>query len=308
MDPKGKIYTILEAADQVVSGASISAELGTSRVSVWKHIKAMVESGIPIVSSPNGYRLSPDPDSLAPWGFGKRRERVHHFPEISSTMDGARELARRGCPDNTVVVAQRQTFGRGRMKRAWRSADGGLYFTVVVRPHIPLMLAGLVNLAAAVDMAGVLAEQYGLDVGLKWPNDILAGEQKLCGILSQMEAEGDQVDYLNIGLGLNVNNAPEKGEPPIASLKTLLGRTVPRREILVGFLDRFEKRMARFDPRSVVEAWRARNVTIGRPVRVQTTNDVHEGMAVDIDPQGGLILRRADGTLVTVIHGDCFHR
>jgi BirA family biotin operon repressor/biotin-[acetyl-CoA-carboxylase] ligase len=308
MDPKQTIYTILNQADGVVSGETLSAELGVSRVSIWKHIQGLVKSGVSIVSSPKGYRLTRDSDCLVPWAFDTWQDRIHFFQETGSTMDEAMSMAREGCTDFTVVVAQRQTRGRGRMQRTWLSADGGLYFTVVVRPDIPMMLAGLVNLAAAVDMANLLRSLYQVDARLKWPNDILVDNQKLCGLLSQMEAEGDQVAHMNIGIGLNVNNAPQTETPIATSLKALLGRPVPRREILVAFLTVFEKRMLTFDPHAVIEAWRLNNVTLGRQVCVNTVKEMVDGTAVDVDSRGGLILQLADGTRRTVMHGDCFHR
>ncbi len=308
MGSKQKIFKILKQADGVISGETLSAELGISRVSIWKHIKRLVQSGIPIVSSPKGYRMTHDPDSLFPWAFDAWQDRIHYFQETASTMDEAMVLARKGCPDFSVVVAQHQTRGRGRMKRNWLSADGGLYFTVVLRPDIPMMLVGLVNLAAAIDMANTLRSLYQVGAHVKWPNDILVNKHKICGILSQMETEGDQVAHMNIGIGLNVNNAPETEEPIAISLKTLLGRSVPRREVLVAFLDVFKKRILTFDPSAVIEEWKSHNVTIGRKVRVCTVKDRVEGIAVDVDAHGGLILRLADGTRKTVMHGDCFHQ
>jgi BirA family transcriptional regulator, biotin operon repressor / biotin---[acetyl-CoA-carboxylase] ligase len=307
MDSKQKIFSILNRSDGVISGEALSAELGVSRVSIWKHIQGLVQSGVSIVSSPKGYRMASDPDSLVPWAFDAWQDRIHYFQETGSTMDEAVALAREGCPDHTVVVAERQTHGRGRMQRPWLSFDGGLYFTVVVRPGIPVVQAGLVNLAAAIDMAGLLRSQYQVNACLKWPNDILANEKKICGVLSQMDAEGDMVGHMNIGIGLNVNNAPEPEVPTATSLKVLLGRPLPRREILVAFLDLFEKRILAFDPRAIIDEWKSNNLTIGRPVRIVTVRDVFKGTAVDVDAHGGLILRLADGTSQTVMHGDCFH-
>jgi len=306
MSQKEKIYNILKEADDVFSGEKISVLLGISRVSVWKHIKGMVHSGIPIVSSPQGYLLTPDSDSLHPWELGVWQDRVHYLQEVSSTMDEATDLARQECPDFTVVVADRQTQGRGRMRRVWFSGDGGLYFTVVVRPDIPVMLASLVNLAAAMEMAALL-RSYDIQASLKWPNDILIGKAKICGILSQMETEGDRISHLRIGVGLNVNNSPELEEPTAVSLKTLLGHSVSRREILVAFLNKFEKRLADFDPKSLIAEWRSNNTTIGRHVSISTLKKTVQGTAVDIDPHGGLILQMADGSRETAIHGDCFH-
>jgi BirA family biotin operon repressor/biotin-[acetyl-CoA-carboxylase] ligase len=309
MDSKAKIFKALNEADGILSGETICAELGISRVSVWKHIQAMVASGISIASSPKGYELAADPDSLVPWYFGERQERIHYFQGDPLHNGRGHRPGAAGLPRlHTVVVAQRQTRGRGRMKRTWVSADGGLYFTIVVRPTLAVMSASLVNLAAAIDMADLLRSAYSVDAVLKWPNDILAGQRKLCGILSQMEIEGGQVAYISIGIGLNVNNAPEKKEPAATSLRALLKRPLPRREILVEFLNRFEKRMTHFDADAVVAQWKANNATIGRPVRIETVDNTHTGTAVDIDPYGGLILRRADGTLQTITHGDCFYQ
>lgn len=308
MDPKQKILAILKQTDEAVSGAKISTALGTSRVSVWKHIQGLVQSGVPIVASPKGYRLTRDADSLWPWEFGGWQDRIHYFRKTTSTMDEAMTLARKGCSDFTVVVAERQTHGRGRMKRTWLSSDGGLYFSLVIRPDIPMLRAGLVNLAAAIDMAELMRSRYQLDARLKWPNDILVDRHKLCGILSQMEAEGDRVAYMNIGIGLNVNNSPQTEEPVAISVQALLGRQLPRREILATFLDTFKNRMSAFDPHAVIEQWKACNVTLGQQVRVFTIKEMVEGTAEDVDSHGGLILRLADGSRKTVVYGDCFHK
>jgi BirA family biotin operon repressor/biotin-[acetyl-CoA-carboxylase] ligase len=308
MNPKQTILEILNQSDRVVSGEILSARLGISRVSIWKHIQGLVQSGIPIVSSPRGYRLTRDPDHLQPWAFGERQKQIHYFEDTASTMDAAALLARDGCPEYTVVLAQRQTRGRGRLQRSWTSDEGGLYFTVVVRPDIPLMHTGLVNLAAAIDMAGLLRSRYRIDAGLKWPNDILVGGKKICGILSQMEAEGDQVAHVNIGLGLNVNNRPESDQPGAVSIQSLLGHAVPRREILTGFLDAFEARMHDFRAPLVVDQWRADNVTLGKSVRVSTVKETVDGTAVDVDANGGLVIALSDGSHRTVVHGDCFHQ
>lgn len=308
MDSKSKIISLLNTAGDVVSGEVLSERLGVSRVSVWKHIKALVRQGIPIVATPKGYRLEDDSDSLQPWTFARYQGRVHFFPETTSTMDTAMGLARQGCPDFTVVVAERQHAGRGRLQRTWLSGNGGLYFTVVVRPEIPLMQAGLVNLAVAVDLAELLCRDYGIEARVKWPNDILVGKRKICGVLSQMEGEGDRVAWINIGIGLNVNNTPELEEPIAVSLQALVGRSVPRRPILEAFLERFEQRLADFDPAAVIDQWRSNNATLGQQVRVCTVNTMVEGAAVDIDANGGLVVALADGTRQTLIHGDCFHR
>ena len=308
MSQKEKIYAILKQADDVISGEKISSMLGISRVSVWKHIKGMVQANIPIVASPQGYRLLPDPYSLLSWEFGGWQDRIHLFQELSSTMDEATSLARQGCPDFTTVVAERQTQGRGRMQRVWASDDGGLYFSVVVRPDLPIMLASLANLAAAVEMTNLLRSTHHVQATLKWPNDILVDGLKICGVLSQMDTDGDQIGNVRIGIGLNVNNDPKQEDYTAVSLKRLLGRQVSRRDILVDFLSRFEQRLLNFKPHTLIDEWKANNATIGRQVRISTLKKTVEGRAIDIDSHGGLILQKADGSCETALHGDCFHQ
>jgi BirA family transcriptional regulator, biotin operon repressor / biotin---[acetyl-CoA-carboxylase] ligase len=303
---KSQILTVLRASDGVVSGSSICARLGTSRVAVWKHIQKLQEMGYAIESGPKGYRLRSSPDSLQPWEFPGREERVVYLPEAPSTMDVAKDLARRGCPAFTVVVAGRQTRGRGRLRRVWDSESGGLYFTLVLRPRLPVLWSSRVNFLVALTLADVLREEYGVNAGLKWPNDVLVEGRKLSGLLSEMESEGDQVSFINVGIGLNVNNRPPAVEPPAVSLQELLGRAVPRRDILARFLDELERRMYAEPWDTVISGWKVRSVTLNRPVRIVTAREQISGTAVDVDENGALLLRLSDGTMTTVVYGDCF--
>ena len=303
---KSQILKLLRESGDVLSGNTLCARLGTSRVAVWKHIQKLQEMGYDIESSARGYRLRSSPDSLHPWEFPGREKRVTYLPETPSTMDLAKELARKGCPAFTTVVAGRQTQGRGRLRRAWSSEDGGLYFTVVLRPLLPVLWSSRVNFLASLTLATILREGYGVEAGLKWPNDMLVQGRKLGGLLAEMESEGGQVNFINIGIGLNVNNDPPAVEPPAVSLKALLGHAVPRREILARFLDELERRIAAEPWGTVIAEWKTRSVTLNRPVRIVTAKDDVSGFAVDVDENGALLLRQPDGSTRTVIHGDCF--
>ncbi len=307
MKTREKIFKLLSQSETVLSGERISRELGISRVSVWKHIKSMVSSGIPISASAKGYVLALDEDSLNPLGFGDRSEDIHYHPEITSTMDEAVALARDGCPEFTVVVAERQSKGRGRMARTWVSDEGGLYFTIVVRPELPVDLAHLVNLAAAVEIKDLLRSSYDIEAWLKWPNDILVEGKKICGCLSQMEIEGGLIGFLSIGIGLNVNNNPGGVEPAAVSMSQILGRHIPRKNLLARFIDRFEDRLSTIDPPALIREWKKQNNTIGREVAVVTSKKTYTGTAVDIDDRGGLVIEYDDTTRETVIYGDCFY-
>ena len=238
---KGRILNILRAESGIVSGETISSVLGISRVSIWKHIHKLLEAGYDIRSAPTGYQLVNSPDVLYPWEFPEREKNIHYYAEVSSTMDIARDLARKGCPSFTVVIGGSQTKGRGRLKRSWLSDEGGLYFTVVIRPDIPLIMCSRVNFMASVVLVKTLRDMFGIEAMVKWPNDILVGGRKISGMLSEMEAEADLVSFINIGIGINVNNDPFPEEPMSTSLKRLVGRDVPRKEILDRFLNLFEK-------------------------------------------------------------------
>ncbi len=304
---KAEIIAQLRCAD-VVSGERLSQALGVSRVAVWKHIRQMQELGYKIEAGSKGYRLRSAPDTPFPWVFGQHADQVHYYPEISSTMDVAMDLARQGCPAFTIVVADRQTKGRGRLQRTWQSMLGGLYFTMVLRPRMPLVLAPLINLAAAVDLAIILEALYGIQARLKWPNDVLVEDRKLAGILSQMAAETDRIDYVNLGIGVNVHNDTRQVQPPAVSVCQLTDRPVSRADILAHFWERFEQRLRAGRWTDVVPQWKAQAATLGRLVKVQTLYDVFEGRAVDVEENGGLILEKEDGRHLTVVYGDCFHQ
>lgn len=304
---KGRILNILRTQTEVVSGETLSAHLGISRVSVWKHIKKLLEIGYDIESTSKGYLFISAPDALYPWEFGDKEPNIHYFDEVDSTMDIARDLARNQCPHFTVVIAGRQKKGRGRLERTWLSSQGGLYFTVVVRPEIPPVLSSRINFAASMILAKTLRSLFKIRAMVKWPNDILVEDGKISGLLSEMEAEMDRVNFINIGLGINVNNDPTPQEPMATSLKKILGREVSRKDLLKAFLDDFEHALNDLDLETVVSDWKRYTETLNRHVRIVTTREVWEGLAVDVDDNGALILQLTDGSTKKIIYGDCFH-
>ena len=305
---KGQILKILRAERAAVSGEMLSSQLGVSRVSIWKHIKKLQEFGYDIEATSKGYRLISAPDVTYPWEFANRESKIHYFDQVTSTMDIARDLARKDCPHFTVVIAGRQKKGRGRLQRVWLSSEGGLYFTVVLRPQIPPVLSSRVNFAASLIMARTLRRMFKIDARVKWPNDILVDDRKLSGMLSEMEAEADMITFINIGMGINVNNDPTSSEPMAISIKEILGRDVPRKQILSEFLDEFENRLNNASLDNVISEWKRYTLTLNRRVRIVTNRDVSEGLAMDVDENGALVLKLADGSFKKVIYGDCFHK
>ena len=304
---KGRILNILKTETDIVSGEMLSARLGISRVSVWKHIKKLQKIGYNIEATPKGYVFISAPDALYPWEFGEKKHNIHYFDEVDSTMDIARELARKQCPHFSVVIAGHQKKGRGRLKRNWLSSEGGLYFTIVVRPKISPVLSLRVNFAASMTLARTLRNMFNINAMVKWPNDVLVDGKKISGILSEMEAEIDRVSFISIGIGINVNNDPTPYEPMATSLKKILGKEIPRIEVLKVFLHHFEDALNDEDFDHVVSEWKRYTETLNRHVRIVTTHEVSEGLAVDVDDNGALILKLEDGSVKKIIYGDCFH-
>lgn len=231
---------------------------------------------------------------------------LHYFKEVTSTMTIARKLAMEDCAAITVVLADTQTEGRGRMDRSWHSKAGGLYFTVMVPTQLPLQDCSLLNFLTSVVLTRVIKKLCNLSVAVKWPNDVFFGTRKLAGMLSELVTPEGQSNIVNIGVGLNVNNTPSQDEPIAISLKEILGKQVSRRKLLEAFMVDFEKKLGAFDPNAILSEWKTHTMTLNRQVRIETLHGTFHGLAIDIDANGALILKMKDGSLKTVSHGDCF--
>ncbi len=299
---------MLRQKQGVVSGETLSAHLGISRVSIWKHIKKLQELGYQFESTPRGYRLGGEPDIPYPWELPHLGDRIHYLEKAVSTMDTARDLARGGCPDFTVVVAGRQTGGRGRLQRFWDSQAGGLYFTLVIRPEIPPTWSYRYNFAASLVLARTIRKMLDIKVDVKWPNDLLVNEKKVSGMLSELEAEADRVAFISIGLGLNVNNTLADDVPNAVSLCQVAGKSISRKQLLGAFLDNYREYISSGNLEAVVAEWKKYTVTLNRAVAIETPGETIRGTAIDVDAGGGLIVRLESGEEKTVVYGDCFHR
>jgi BirA family transcriptional regulator, biotin operon repressor / biotin---[acetyl-CoA-carboxylase] ligase len=304
---KGQILKVLRENSDCLSGETLSEQLGISRVSVWKHIRSLKKDGYVIEASPRGYRLISSPDLLLPYEFPDLEQRIHYFPETSSTMDEARELAKKGAREGTIVIAEVQTHGRGRLSREWLSPKGGIYFTIVLRPRISPAYAPRINLMASVAVATTIRKLFGLKAGLKWPNDVLIEGRKVCGILAEMDAELDAVNFVNVGIGINANTTISQFEKTATSLKVMLGKKISRKELLSALLAEIERWQALLMEADLLEEWKNLSVTLNKDVRIISLNEEIIGQAIDIDVTGALILKSKDGSLRTVLVGDCIH-
>jgi len=306
---KDEILKILFLAKaETVSGVRLSELLNISRVAVWKHISALKESGFHIESRPRGYVLLNPDDLLLPFCFGPElKNRIFHFQELESTMDQAKLLAKGNAAHLSVVIAENQTLGRGRLHRKWFSSGGGLWIPLILKPQIPPVLSYIYNFAASLCLSRTLNRLFDLDVSVKWPNDLLLRGQKLAGLLSEMETKGDMVEFINIGIGLNVNNEPRLYEPKAVSIRDLLKKKVSRRLILETFLSDFETQIQTIDCKTIIHLWKQQTSTIGTRVRIETFGDIFEGLALDVDETGALMIQDQADTIKKIIYGDCFH-
>jgi len=306
-ETKRHILKTLRECGGYLSGETLSSQLGTSRVSIWKHIHSLKEDGYVIEASPRGYRLVSSPDLLLPYEFPGLEQRIHYFPEIGSTMDVARELAKKGVEEGTIVIAEAQTRGRGRLSREWLSPEGGIYFTLVLRPKISPAYAPRINLMASIAVAATSRRLFGLKAELKWPNDVLIKGRKVCGILAEMDAEMDVVNFVNVGIGINANTSIPKFEKTVTSLKDALGREISRKEFLNALLIEIERLQPLLMKAHLLEEWKKLSVTLNKDVRIAASGEVIIGRAIDIDATGALIIKEKNGSFKKAMAGDCIH-
>jgi BirA family biotin operon repressor/biotin-[acetyl-CoA-carboxylase] ligase len=239
--------------------------------------------------------------------------RVELHESLGSTQERARELAREGAPHGTLVVSKLQTGGRGRLGRRWGSPAGGLWMSLVLRPGISTEVAARTTQAAAVGVAKAL-RGLGVEARIKWPNDLLVDGRKVCGILAESSVEsvpvaakkvepgeGLPVDFIVLGVGLNANLDPEDlGVPDreVATLRSELGRDLDLLELLASLLSHLEAELGRIeDFGAILDDWRALNCTLGEQVRVRKLGEALEGIALDLGPEGGLLLETRDGII-----------
>jgi len=312
------VTLLAENATIVISGARIARELGVSRTSVWRWVTRLRELGVKVKGRPaTGYFLESIADILTPELLRKRLKgslfgkHISHFFRTDSTNRVALELGHAGEPEGAVVVAEEQTAGRGRAGRAWHSERGtGLYVTLLLRPRLAPVQAPLLTMMAGISAQSAVAAVTGLNVDLKWPNDLLLAGKKIGGILTEMHAEPTLVKFIIVGIGLNVNQ--EKFPADLASQATSLraetGKWHSRMELLARLLREFENdynRLLREGSASVVRRFEeVSTYAKGKKVSVVTANETFSGITAGLTPEGLLRVTRESGETVTVIAGD----
>ncbi len=297
-----------------VSGEEMASRKGISRAAVWKQIKNLKAKGYEIeASTKKGYRLARMPDlldaDLIQYGLKTKwlGKDLRCHREVSSTNEVARSMAR-DCQSGTVILAEVQTQGRGRLCRPWASPPGGIWMSLVLKPQMPLAQVFRLNMVVSVAVSRSIQALYGLNADIKWPNDLLINERKICGILMEVSAEVDRLEYVVVGLGINAN-VDVSGFPAewnSTSLSQELGREVSRVELIQMILQEMEEAYEKMGSQEIYEEWRRRSTTLGRQVRITSLEGDLTGEAVDLGQDGALLLKAKDG-LKRMLAGDCVH-
>ena len=319
-----KVLEILEKSETPVHASEISKALSISGSAVWKHINELRAIGYDItVSDDEGYLLNKSLMDLRPHAVYKHLKtkvigrRMRYFESIPSTIWFGKDLAEQGGIDELhglVIIAEEQTGGVGRMGRAWVSPSGGIWITIVLRPKVTIDHLFMLTLAGSVSVARVLRKMFDIGALIKWPNDIIIGDKKVAGILLELGAEGNQVKYCLVGMGIDANisieNLNESIRHMITSISHEVEHEIDRAVLLAAILKEFEVRydmIAQGEYDAVIREWKNFSSTIGRRVRINTLRNSFEGEAIDIDPTGALVVRKDNGKIEKVIAGDCVH-
>jgi BirA family biotin operon repressor/biotin-[acetyl-CoA-carboxylase] ligase len=301
----------------VISGAKIAREIGVTRLTVWRWIEKLRALGVRVKGHPRtGYQIEEVPDILTPTLLHRRRhpgslgKRLYHFFKIDSTNSVAMALGEHGESHGTVVIAEEQTAGRGRAGHTWHSEKtNGIYMTVLLRPTISPQQAPLITLLAGLAVRDAIQEQTGLTPDLRWPNDLLFGRKKFCGILTEMNAEQDQIHFVAVGIGINVNHdhIPKELCKIATSLRIETKRAQSRIEIvarLLWHLDSYYNRFVTEGPEAIVTRFsEVSSFARGKRVRIETATETYTGTTAGLEPSGLLRVKREDGRTLPVIAG-----
>jgi len=297
-----------------ISGQQIAEELTISRTAVWKHIQQLRKKGYQITAKPNlGYHLEETPQMLTIEEIKHDLDttfigqQIRHIDSVSSTNDYAKDLAKKGEPEGSIIIANEQKQGRGRKQRFWASPKGGLWFSIILRPHLLPSDAMQITMCAACAMIESIHHNTNLHPSIKWPNDVLINNKKLCGILTEISVEQDGINYLLVGIGLNVNNKlPEELTDISTSLQKEANQLVNMTAILKNFLTSFERlylAVKKGNISLIQKTWMDYSSTIGSNVKIITEKEIVKGTAIDLGSHGELIVRTDQGKK-TIITGD----
>ena len=315
---KAEVLRLLRESTEYISGQELCEKFSVSRTAVWKIMKQLKEEGYEIEAVQNrGYRLLAVPDILSKSEIESRLDggwigkQVYFAEEVDSTNTWGKRLAEEGAPHGTLVVADEQTQGRGRRGRSWQSPKGtNISMTLILRPDLEPARASMLTIVMGLSVAQGLKELLKLPVQIKWPNDAVLNGHKLCGILTEMSAQIDYINYVVVGTGINVNlpEVPEELKDIATSLLIETGHRVNRAEVigavLRAFARNYESFLAAGDLTGLLNAYNEILANRDRQVRVLDPKEPYEGVALGINARGELLVKKADGSISEVYAGE----
>ncbi|NME82425.1 biotin--[acetyl-CoA-carboxylase] ligase [Clostridium sp. SM-530-WT-3G] len=313
-----RIINILKTSNNYVSGEHLSNELNVSRTSVWKYIKKLKSKGYKIEGISNkGYKLIQSPDKLTEVELQpllkthKIGRTIYHFDNIDSTNIKAKELAKSSVPDGSIIIAEEQTLGSGRFNRKWFSPNGGIWFSLLLKPSVPPSDAPKITQIAGAAVYKTL-ESLNIPSTIKWPNDILINNKKVCGILAEMKCDMEAVHYLILGIGINVNLDKSDFDDSIketaTSLKIEYNKQFSKKHLLADFLFNFENLyndfLNKLDLSKTVEICRQHSNIWNKKAKLITYNKEEIVTCISLSDTGDLIVRDENGIEKAVLSGE----
>lgn len=308
---RAETLRLLRESGENVSGQDLCEHFGISRTAVWKIMNQLKEEGYEIEAVQNkGYRLLNEPDLMTKDELESRThtkyvgQTVYYSHEVDSTNTWAKRLAEEGAPNGTLTTAETQTAGKGRRGRVWKSPEGtSVSMSLLLYPDLEPAKAPMLTIVMGLAVVQGVQRALGVDTRIKWPNDAVLNGKKLCGILTEMSAQIDYINYVVIGTGINVNQTefPEEIAEIATSLAIEMGHPVNRAKIVAAVLEAFEENYEKFleagDLSALQEAYEAVLANKDQPVRVLDPKEPFEGVALGITSTGELRVRKEDGTM-----------
>lgn len=301
----------------VISGANIAKEIGVKRQTVWRWIETLRESGVKVKGHPrSGYHIERAPDILAPQLLSRSlrgtpfAKRILHFFETESTNDVAMRLGEAGEPHGAVVIAEEQSAGRGRAGHRWISEkSAGIYVTILLRPSISPVQSPALTLVAGLAARDAIAEETGLSPDIRWPNDVMLNGKKVCGILTEMQAEMDRIHFAVVGIGINVNQPkmPQDISAIATSLRMETLRVHSRLDLLARLLrclDHYYNQFVKEGATPIVQKFAdVSSYSKGKKVRIMNGAESFVGTTAGLEPSGILRVQRDDGRIESILSG-----
>lgn len=315
---KNKILKVLKNSDDFISGEKLSEEFNMTRSGIWKYMNMLKEDGYNIESIPRkGYRIVSSPDILTYEEIEKNLNtdfigrNIYYYDSIDSTNKRAKDIALEE-QEGTIIISEEQVDGKGRLGRGWISPKGkGIWMSIILKPEVdPIKVAKITLIGAAAVYKGL--NNMNIDSTIKWPNDILIDGKKICGILTEMSCELNMINYVVMGIGINVNldvsNIPEDLREKATSIKISQKKSISRKELLANILNEFEELYIPFkDNGNISESiniCRENCALIGKEVKIIKGEEIKIGRALDINEDGQLVIEFKNGVVENVFSGE----